>query len=128
MNDFQREIYKTIDILVNEKLKQLGFDTTKRGKVVLAGEEKCVIEIDGESYSCKVKKGIRVAQNDIVLVKFPQNNDMDKYVDEVVKGVGGYNFLEMLGHMNGSSMILDCGLPNSISNGMIMDGGDVSGI
>lgn len=128
MNEFQREIYKTIDILVENKLKQLSFDKSKRGKVILAGDENCKVVIDGENYTCKVKKGMTVAKNDIVLVKFPQNNSVDKYIEEVISGTGSYSFLEMLGYKYGSSIILDCGLPNSKSNGIIIDGGDVSGV
>ncbi len=128
MNEFQREIYKTIDILVESKLKELGFDKTRRGKVILSGDDTCIVEIDGEEYICKVKKGIRVAKNDVVQVEFPQNNSTDKYVKEIISGDGSYSLLEPLGVKNGSSFIFDCGLPNSISNGLILDGGDVDGI
>lgn len=128
MNEFQQEIYKTIDILVENKLKQLGFDKSKRGRVVIAGDDFCTIEIDGEVYNCKVKKGIRVAKNDVVQVEFPQNNSTDKYVKEIINGDGGYSFLEPLGVINGSSFILDCGSPSLISNGLILDGGGVDGI
>ncbi len=113
---------------MDEKLGKLGFDKSKRGRVVLAGEEDCTVEIDGEKYSCKVKKGINVAKDDIVLVKFPQNNNTHKYVDEVVSGIGDYNFFKPLGYKYGSSIILDCGLPNSVPNGATIDGGDVSGL
>lgn len=128
MNELQQEIYKTIDILTNEKLKQLGFDRTKRGKVILPGDDSCIVEIDGEEYTCKVKKGIRVARNDVVQVEFPQNNSTDKYVKEIISGDGSYSFLEPLGVINGSSFILDCSSPSSISNGLILDGGGVDGI
>ncbi len=128
MNEFQREIYKTIDILVENKLKELGFDKTRRGKVILPGDNSCIVEIDGEEYTCKVKKGIRVAKNDVVQVEFPQNNSTDRYVKEIISGDGSYSLLEPLGVKNGSSFIFDCGLPNSISNGLILDGGGVDGI
>lgn len=128
MDDFQREIYKTIDILVAQKLKELGFDKTMRGKVITPGDSSCVVEIDGEEYNCIVKRGVTVAKNDIVLIKFPQNNSADKYVAEIINGVGSYNSFEMLGYEYGSSIILDCGLPDSTSNGTIIDGGDVYGL
>ncbi len=86
MNEFQQEIYKTIDILTNEKLKQLGFDKTKRGKVVSVNGTNCVVEIDGEDYSCKLRRGIYVEPNDIVFVKFPQDSNVDKYVDAILGG------------------------------------------
>ena len=86
MNEFQQEIYKTIDILTEEKLKQLGFDKTKRGKVISVDSTACVVEIDGDNYTCKIRKGIYIQPNDIVFVKFPQNNNVDKYVDTVLGG------------------------------------------
>lgn len=126
--NFSDKVLEAIEIIVDEKLKQLGFDKTRRGKVVAPGENTCVVEIDGVNYTCKVKKGLSVAKNDVVRVELPQNNDSDKYVKEVISGTGGYGFLEMLGYKYGSSIILDCGLPDSKSNGIIIDGGDVSGI
>lgn len=86
MNEFQQEIYKTIDILTEEKLKQLGFDKTKRGKVISVSSTTCIVEIDGDNYTCKLRKGIYIQPNDIVFVKFPQNNNVDKYVDTVLGG------------------------------------------
>ena len=81
MNDFQREIYKTIDILTEKKLKDLGFDKTKQGRVISVSGTSCIVQIDGDNYTCKIRKGIYVQPNDIVFVKFPQNNNVDKYVD-----------------------------------------------
>lgn len=86
MNEFQQEIYKTIDILTEKKLKQLGFDRTKRGRVVSVSNTECIVQIDGEDYTCKLRRGIYVEPNDIVFVKFPQNNDVDKYVDAILGG------------------------------------------
>ena len=86
MNKFQQEIYKTIDILTEEKLKQLGFDKTKRGKVISVDSTACVVEIDGEEFNCKLRRGIYVEPNDIVFVKFPQDSNVDKYVDAILGG------------------------------------------
>lgn len=88
MNEFQQEIYKTIDILTEQKLKQLGFDRTKRGKVISLSVDhrNCMVEIDGSEYNCKLRRGIYVEPNDIVFVKFPQNSGVDKYVDTVLGG------------------------------------------
>lgn len=86
MNEFQREIYKTIDKLTDKRLKQLGYDKTKRGKVMSVNGTKCTVQIDGEEYTCRLRRGIYIEPNDIVYVKFPQNNDADKYVDTVLGG------------------------------------------
>lgn len=127
MNDFQQEIYKTIDILVNEKIKTLGFDRTKRGVVQSVGNDSCMVEMDGESFNCKLRKGMTVAKNDVVQVEFPSNSNIDRYVKENLSSVGNCNFLEPIGVENSSSVILDCSLPNSVPSGIIIDGGGVSG-
>ena len=84
----RQEIYKTIDLLTEHKLKQLGFDRTKRGKVVSLSVDSrsCLVEIEGEKYTCKLRRGIYIEPGDIVFVKFPQNSNVDKYVDTVLGG------------------------------------------
>ena len=84
MNDFQREIYKTIDILTEQKLRSLGFDKTRRGRVVSIDGTSCIVQIDGENHTCKLRRGIYVEPNDIVFVKFPQNSSVDKYVETIL--------------------------------------------
>lgn len=84
MNDFQREIYKTVDRLTEQKLKGLGFDISKRGKVISVNSNVATVQIDGEDYTCKLRRGINVIPNDIVYVKFPQNNESDKYIETIL--------------------------------------------
>ncbi len=125
MNQLQEEIYKTVDIIVQNRLKDLKFDKTKKGRVISVDNENCMVLIDGEEYNCKIKKGLCVVINDIVLVTFPLNNSVSKYVVEVVSGNGAYAFFKMLGAENKGSIILDCGLPDSLYNGTTLDGGGV---
>ena len=84
MNDFQTQIYKTIDILTEQKLKSLGFDISKRGKVISVNSNVAIVQIDGEEFTCKLRRGINVIPNDIVYVKFPQNNESDKYIETIL--------------------------------------------
>ena len=115
MNDFQKEIYKTIDRLTDKRLKQLGYDKTKRGKVMSVNGTKCTVQIDGEEYTCRLRRGIYIEPNDIVYVKFPQNNDADKYVDTVLGGnetpdylvISAEEILEKLKTVDGSDSGLD---------------------
>lgn len=127
MNQLQEEIYKTVDIIIQNRLKDLKYDVSKKGKVVHVDGDICIVKIDGEEYECKIKRGIYVAKNDVVEVSFPLGSNVNRYVTEVVEGEGDYLFLKMLSAKNGNSMILDCGLPDSVSNGAIIDGGGVRG-
>ena len=81
---FSDKLTEANEIYINEKLSQLGFDKTRRGKVVSVNGVNCVVEIDGEDYSCKLRRGIYVEPNDIVFVKFPQDSNVDKYVDAIL--------------------------------------------
>lgn len=116
MNRFQQEIYKTIDILMEQKITKLNFDRTQRGKVISVGDDSCMVEINGDGYSCKFHTSVKI--NDIVYVKFPSNNAQDKYIEAVVGELSG----------GGTLGNLDGGEPHSIFGGMnAIDGGDVNG-
>ena len=115
MNEFHREIYKTIDILMNQKLKTLKFDTTQRGKVKSLSGAKALVEIDGFEYSCKLRRGIFIAPGDVVLVNFPQNRSFDRYVDAVLGGnetpegleISASDLLAKIIQVDGHSSLLD---------------------
>lgn len=89
LNNFQQEIYKTIDIIVDKKLKQLEFDKSKRGRVVSISGPSCQVNINGENYTCKIREGTKIAVDDVVIVKFPQNSSADKYIEGATYGGGG---------------------------------------
>ncbi len=84
MNQLQEEIYKTVDIIVQNRLKDLKSDRTKKGKVISVDSKECIVQIDGEEYDCKIRRGLNIKMDDIVFVKFPQNNDSFKYVDSIL--------------------------------------------
>lgn len=83
---FSDKLIEANEIYINEKLSQLGFDKTRRGKVISVSGTNCVVEIDGEEFNCKLRRGIYVEPNDIVFVKFPQDSNVDKYVDAILGG------------------------------------------
>ena len=82
MSGIQDEIYKAIDILTDKKIGNLKFDKTRVGKIININDDKCTVLIDGEEYICTYN--VKVEENDIVRVKFPQNNNVNKYVESVV--------------------------------------------
>ena len=80
---FSDKLIEANEIYINEKLSQLGFDKTRRGKVISVSGTNCVVEIDGEELNCKLRRGMYVEPNDIVFVKFPQDSNVDRYVDAI---------------------------------------------
>ena len=83
---FSDKLIEANEIYINEKLSQLGFDRTRRGKVISVSGTNCVVEIDGEEFNCKLRRGTYVEPNDIVFVKFPQDSNVDRYVDAILGG------------------------------------------
>ena len=84
MNRYQEEIYKTIDILTDKKIKEAKFDITKQGRVISVDGDTCKVRIHDQEYTCKIRRGIFVKPSDIVYVTFPQNSNVDRYVDIVL--------------------------------------------
>ena len=88
INEIQESLMEAIDILTKEERKKLKFDYTKRGIVKSISGTDSVVEIDGEDCKCKIRNGISVAINDLVLVKIPNNNFSEKYIDAKLGEVG----------------------------------------
>jgi len=115
---FSDKLIEANEIYVNEKLKELGFDKTKRGRVVSVNGTICTVEIDGEDYNCKLRRGIYVEPNDIVFVKFPQDSSVDKYVDTILGGnetpenmvISAQEILDKLKTVDGAGSGLDADL------------------
>lgn len=84
MDRYQEEIYKTIDILTDKKIKEAKFDITKQGRVISVDGDTCKVRIHDQEYTCKIRRGIFVKPGDIVYVTFPQNSNVDRYVDIVL--------------------------------------------
>lgn len=84
MNRYQEEIYKTIDILTDKKFKEAKFDVTKQGRVISVDGDTCKVRIHDQEYTCKIRRGIFIKPGDIVYVVFPQNSNVDRYVDVVL--------------------------------------------
>ena len=59
----------------------LKYDKTIMGKVVSISSTTAVVESSGENFTCRIKHGISIAVNDIVIVKIPNNNKDYKYID-----------------------------------------------
>lgn len=88
MNEIQRSIIDAIKAQVNEKIKNLQFDKTCYGKVVTIRDNICDVEINGEITQCKIRNGLQINVNDIVLVRLINNDFSNKFVDAKLGTVG----------------------------------------
>src|SRR5690606_8081597 len=88
MDEIQKSIIDAIKIQVNEKIKDLQFDKTCYGKVVAIRDDICDVEIRGEITQCKIRNGLQMSENDIVLVRLINNDFSNKFVDAKLGTVG----------------------------------------
>ena len=88
MDEIQKSIIDAIKIQVNEKIKDLQFDKTCYGKVVAIRDDTCDVEIRGEITQCKIRNGLQICENDIVLVRLINNDFSNKFVDAKLGTVG----------------------------------------
>lgn len=90
MNEIQSAIIEAIKTINDESSKNLKFDYTKQGKILSISEDKktCDVQIDGETYICKIRDGLIASIGDNVLVKIPSNNFSSKIVDSKIGTLG----------------------------------------
>ena len=81
MDEIQKSIVDAIKIQVNEKIKDLQFDKTCYGKVVAIRDDVCDVEINGEMTQYKIRNGLQISVNDIVLVRLINNDFSNKFAD-----------------------------------------------
>lgn len=137
MDNFQQEIYKTIEIITEKKLQELGYDRTKKGFVVSVDNEKLTseIRIDGEVFTCRTSLGVRINIGDIVFVKFPEGNDNQKYVDGILSTEEAGEYLAMtplqvlraLKTVDGAGSGLDADLLDGLHADELIDGERIIG-
>lgn len=81
MDEFQKAIYETVKIVVEEKLKNLKYNYTKIGVVKSVDGNKATVLIDDAESECNIRSGLKLYPNDIVIVMIKQNDYSDKYID-----------------------------------------------
>ena len=100
MDEIQKSIIDAIKIQVNEKIKDLQFDKTCYGKVVAIRDDTCDVEIRGEITQCKIRNGLQICENDIVLVRLINNDFSNKFVDAKLGTVGDDVAIELIGNLS----------------------------
>lgn len=79
---FQEEILRSINILLNKKLKSLKFNYYIEGKITAVnvnGSYKVLI--NGEYEDLKAREGLTLKANDVVLILVPNANTSFKFID-----------------------------------------------
>lgn len=75
------QIIEFIQEYINANKDLFKYDRTIMGKVISINSPTAVVECAGEQLTCRIKDGITIAANDVVIVKIPNNNKDYKYID-----------------------------------------------
>lgn len=79
------QIISFVKEYLDNNINNLKYDKTVMGKVKSVSAASAVVEIGGQNVTCRIKDGISIAANDVVIVKFPNNNSSRKYIDGKLK-------------------------------------------
>lgn len=77
----QDQIITFVREYVNAMNDKLKYDRTEFGKVVSYDDKEAIVTINGENSVCKIKDGMNISVEDVVIVKVPNNNVSKKYID-----------------------------------------------
>lgn len=77
----QDQIVTFVREYVNAMNDKLKYDRTEFGKVVSYDDKEAIVTINGENSVCKIKDGMNISVEDVVIVKVPNNNVSKKYID-----------------------------------------------
>lgn len=89
MSDLQQDILESIDIITDAKIAVIPYDYTIKGKVISINNTDCVIEVNGEQYSAKIKDSINIVIGDVVFVQIIRNDFSDKVITGKIGTVSG---------------------------------------
>lgn len=85
MKSMEEMILNAIDNRFKIWEKKLKYDQTYYGKIRNITDTKCVVSINGVDYSARIKEGVSIIVNDVVIVKIPNGNFSFMYVDGKLK-------------------------------------------
>ncbi|MDI9215994.1 hypothetical protein [Clostridium tertium] len=81
-NNIQEEILKSVEVLVDSKMKNLKFNYYVEGKIVAVNSDSTYnVKINGDTEKLKARQGLTLNVNDVVLVLVPNGNTSFKFID-----------------------------------------------
>ena len=81
-NNIQEELLKSIDILINAKMKNLKFNYYIEGKIISSNSGGTYnVDINGFTEVLKARQGLSLSKNDVVLILVPNGNTSFKFID-----------------------------------------------
>lgn len=89
--DLQKSLIDTIQILVDEMVKQTNYTSSQIGLVKEINGFDCIVEIHGSDTECKLAEHLQsfINVNDVVIVQDLYNNRVKKFIVSKVGEVTG---------------------------------------
>lgn len=83
MNEFQESILKSIDLMIQEKVKEIKFDYTITAKVLSfnSSNNAYTVLYNGSELPIKARPGLTLQPDDIVYIRIVQGNFSEKFID-----------------------------------------------
>jgi hypothetical protein len=79
---YEEYILNAIDILIKQRLADLGYCYYLDGKIVKINDDGTYdTNINGEIYTLKAREGLNLSLNNIVKVMIANGNFQDKFID-----------------------------------------------
>lgn len=81
-SEIQDEILKSINIMINKRLKELKFNYYIEGKITTVnGDGTYTVKINGEDETLSARSGLTLAVGEVVLICVPNGNTSFKFID-----------------------------------------------
>lgn len=83
MDKYQEALLKSIDIMIEERIKKLKFDYSIEGSIVSFNDNGTYnVDYNGNILkNIKVRQGLDISVGDIVLIKILNGNFSNKFID-----------------------------------------------
>ena len=81
MGYIQDQIVTFVREYIDAMSVRLKYDRTELGKIISLDTKEAIVLINEEKCKCRIKDGINVSVDDVVIVKVPNNNTSKKYID-----------------------------------------------
>lgn len=81
-NEIEEKLLKSIDILIDGKLKKLKFNYYIEGKIISINSDGTYnVKINGSDEKLSTREGLSLVVNDVVLILVPNGNTSFKFID-----------------------------------------------
>jgi hypothetical protein len=93
-NELQSGLIKTIQLIAQERIKNVNFTKSYTGIVISMDGNKAMVEIFGNAYECIIPNNLSnyIEKDDIVVIQDISNNKVKRVVQGVISSLNKFMF------------------------------------